>query len=472
MGVMENKKKPIVWLWTWFGLTILGCGGTADMIYERYPYLAPGSTVAYVGITPQQSPEPMTMSTTAPRLEQLVEQLLQNGPMVQKARADYLADANGTTLALGFPELDVRVTTPPISNGFQDGTVQIEIMQMIPSPPAWIANVVAAGAQKDSARWKFEAAIRSAVTDLYRMYAELAYIDSALQVVRNNREIAGHIGSLGAKNFAQGSGTLVDVTRVMAQLAQLEYDRITLEEKRTTLAVQIAAMVGSSLSDAKKWTAVAPLHRVRIPQDAHQLQTLMLSHRPQLLAMDDEIRMGEAMVAESKGMWFPDLAIGAMVMVGDGNPTAAHSASSGETDVALMFGMSFPWSFYATAAGVRQKNAKLEAMVWEKKAEVDTAIASLEEKLFQMRNAERLFTLYDEVLLPRAQQAMDAAFILAQQQHQNPDTMPELLEARAAWYTFSLGKQRAVTDLFVAAVMVENLVGIPLIQAAEGEVTP
>lgn len=457
----KRSMACVLGLWT-ISLLPVGCVPARSALLTQYPYLEPGKTSEW---TPGPSAfAQLDTPAVAPTIAEFAESLLNRGPSVMSARQLAEIEADSVNRAAGLPDLQVLVTTPPVSRGLTDGTYQIEIMQMIPSPVAWISRIQAASARRDAGHWKWEAAVRSALTTLYIAYAEWSYTGRALAVVAENQRVAEHISRLGAFRFAQPQGTLVDVTRVMAQLSQLEFDRIALSEQRQSQAQQLAALAGYSSADAASWGPALPLPYVNIEMSQSELTTQMLTHQPRLLAADEVIREAEAKHVEAAGMWLPDLSIGAMIMVPSGDPVASHTTGgvSNETEWALMFGVSLPIWFYSNAAGTRQSEATLDLVLWEKKREVDEAIAQLSDRLFRFRNARRLFALYDSYLLPRAQSAVESALVEARQRGEQPESIPMVLEAQAAALAFSLGRERALADLFIAAVRIEDIVGVPV----------
>ena len=78
-------------------------------------------------------------------------------------------------------------------------------------------------------RVKHEQVIRDLIVELKLSYHELAYLQRAVELTRQNHELIASILTIATPRYAEGKATLNDVLKAQSQLAQLEYDLILLD---------------------------------------------------------------------------------------------------------------------------------------------------------------------------------------------------------------------------------------------------
>ena len=424
-------------------LTLSACAHRADSLYDTRPFLRYGERPDF---TLPADPEDPGSTEILEGLDAMLPVLLERSPSVAAARERYRAMVESVPMATELPELMFEYSWLPMPH-----ETRLGLMQAVPFPTKLVARDSAARAEARAAAIAYDAAVRDQIVSLSVAYADLYYAERALTIISENKSIAEAISQLGATRSAEGEGVLFDVTRARAQLAQLEYDKITISERRDVARAKVNAALSRPV-DAPLAVEALPFTPVTI--DEQELYDLALLHQQELAMLDESISAAESHVDLAASGWLPNLTFGAQLMI-QAPPAPAQSNES----VMVTFGLGIPVSLHATAAAQASAEARLSAAVLDKQAALDALPAHVREALFQERNAARLEVLYDEELLPRAKAAMQTA-----EQQAQADSMAygDLLEARAAYYSFALARERALADHFQSVLRLESLIGATL----------
>lgn len=442
--------------------TLAGCGAGARALYDERPWLRPGATTADAILAAR------TAAADAPALtglDALTAELLRSSPRLAAARERWRAAVDRVPQATRLPSFQAEYMWMPAPADAAMGSDEhrVELRQMVPFPSMLAGMDAEARAMARGAEAAYDAEVRDAVAALRVAYADLWYLQRALDVLDQNEDLARALSQIGAARLAEGQGLLFDVARAQAQLAQLTFDRVSLTERRDATVARLNAMVGRP--------ATAPLLATELPErdvalDEARLLAQAVEHQQEIAMLDEEIRAADARLDVAGSRWAPDLMLGAALVRRE--PTGPDG--SPEDMAGLMVGVAFPLSFHATAAGVSEADARLVAAIRAKQAHLDGLQAQLRDAVLAVRNAWRVRVLYDEELLPHAIAVLRNA---EQERVTEPSMYADLLEARATWYSFALARDRAVADRFAAVARLEALVGAPLdAPPARQEVTP
>ena len=438
-------------------LTAWGCASRPAVLYDAHPHLRPGARpeLARSGTavaTPRPSAE---ASAGLVGLRAMIVHQLEHSPRIAAARERLRAAMARVPQAAKLPNLAVELAWLPLPVETRVGpnNLRVGVKQMIPFPTKLAARIHVADAQARRAAVVFEREVRDAITELKLAYADVYYYDRAQIVLARNEAIAAAISSLGATRQAKGHGVLADVARAQAQLAQLQYDRVSLSERGAVARARVNALLGQP-ADTPFVVETLPSSSVQIAEST--LIERALAHQQELATQDRAIEAAEAKLDLAEAAWLPDLAVGAQWMRQTASEMRPEPADSGQDALAVSVGVSLPLWGYANAAAVDEAEAELVAALYEKQQRLDGLPARVRGSWFKMRNAARLRDLYDKQLLPHARAALETADQTAQG---DAASYADLLEARAAYYSFMLARERAAADHFQAVAQLEQLVG-------------
>ena len=302
-------------------------------------------------------------------------------------------------------------------------------------------------------RVKHEQVIRDLIVELKLSYHELAYLQRAVELTRQNRELIASILAIATTRYAEGKATLNDVLKAQSQLAQLEYDLILLEELQGVERANIKGIL--SIPSTTLLGTTAPV--------AYQLLDVTLTDiEKQALSKRQELRIAELTIEKAtKGIALAELQTKPMLKfdlmtVETGKALMFDTPGSGKNPFSIGFGVTIPWSSLKNSSKVREAQQNRETVTANKRVLEDETKVALQKIYFRLENARRLIELYETALIPQA----GAAIEVAETWHQeSPKSITGFLETQSVWLNFNLARLRAMADYQQNVARLERLVG-------------
>ncbi len=393
----------------------------------------------------------------------MIQLAARQNPRLGAARSRWLAARERPTQARALPDPILTYTEmiEPIQTRVGPLERSVQLMQPIPFPGKLSAAGAVATEHSRVRELEYHIALRDVVAEVKVSYAELAYLDRAIEIVEQNQKLAKLLSEKAAAAYATQDGveqdtlTLFDTLKAQSSLAQLAYDKITLEELRKAEEVKI----NSLLSRRPEWVVGTPRSIVFRPLAANQdvLFGIARVRRQEIQAAIHRVRGAQHASRLARLSQVPDFSIGvAYSFIGN---AAGPVAGSGDDAVGLRLGFSLPIWGRKNRARSAEAYHQERAARHERRAATDDVMARISKVYFRLQNAERLVRLYDGSLIPQAEQALK----IAEQWHDTGrDTYGRLLEARMVWLNFQLASQRALVDYEQMVARLEQLVGISL----------
>jgi len=392
--------------------------------------------------------EPDTAARLAdsPSLDLLLALAVTRSPAVQAERLRWLAALHR------YPQ-ETSLEDPMLRAGYQLRDIPpmmdmeewtLELMQPLP----WWQKLWARGrmalVEAEVARLRYEAALRDLIIDVKETWYELFYIDQALPITERVETLLRNQGILAYTELAVGRTALTEAFRAESQAAQLAYDRILLSEQRAAQAERLRSLLNlppgtpvgrirtAPLYDAPP--AVEPLYE-RAEQFAEMLRTRGL-----------EIQRAEYETFLGKLARVPDVSIG----------FETAEMPDGFNPFMLGASMNLPIWEQRNRALIRERQAAEGAARREALQEVNAVRQAVAEAYFRAQLAERLRTLYANVLLPQAEAIMRQAELFFRNEQAS---FSNLLETTLAYHNFLLAYYRAVADQGQAIGQLERAIG-------------
>ena len=334
----------------------------------------------------------------------------------------------------------------------------IVVSQRIPFPARLQAAGLMASEEARVRELDYHIALRDTVADAKVSYVELAYLHRALAIVRQNQILATQLAEQSAAAYTKdGKGALglFDTIKAQQQLAQLEYDALTMRELLRTEEAKLNVL----MSRPAERPLGVPARLAFRPLDAtrEQLFQLAASRRQEIQAAIHRVRAADQGRRLAQLSVVPDFTIGVQYSVVGEALTAVPG--SGDDAVGLRFGFNLPIWGQKNRARMAEALHKRQAARLAQQAETESVTARISKVYFRLVNAERLVRLYRESLIP---QANDAMRIAQQWQQTGRDTFGRVLEARTTWLSFQLAAERAGADYEQMVARLEQLVGVSL----------
>ena len=302
-------------------------------------------------------------------------------------------------------------------------------------------------------RVKHEQVVRDLIVELKLSYHELAYLQRAVELTRQNHELIASILAIATTRYAEGKATLNDVMKAQSQLAQLEYDLILLEELQGVEHANINGIL-SVPSTTQLGTTVPVAYKL--------LDVTLADVEKQALAKRQELRIAELTIEKAtEGIALAELQTKPMLKldlmsIETGESLMLDAPGSGKNPFSIGIGVTIPWSGLKNSSKVREAQQNREVVTANKHSLEDKTKVALRKVYFRLENARRLVELYETTLIPQA----GAAIEVAETWHQEgPKSITGFLETQSVWLNFNLARLRAIADYQQNVARLEQLVG-------------
>ena len=302
-------------------------------------------------------------------------------------------------------------------------------------------------------RVKHEQIIRDLIVELKLSYHELAYLQRAVELTRQNRELIASILAIATTRYAEGKVALNDVLKAQSQLAQLEYDLILLAELQGVEHANINGIL--SVPSTTPLGATAPVAYEPLDVTLADIEKQALSKRQELQIAELTIEKATKGIALAEFQTKPMLKFDLMT-VETGKALMFDTPDSGKNPFSIGFGVTIPWSSLKNSSKVREAQQNRKTVTANKRVLEDETRVALQKVYFRLENARRLIDLYEATLIPQA----GAAIEVAETWHQaGPKSIAGFLETQSVWLNFNLARLRAIADYQQNVARLERLVG-------------
>ncbi len=324
-------------------------------------------------------------------------------PSLRAARLE--ADAAGARVsqagALPDPTLQFSLDNRPV-NGF--GTMDpmtmntVQLTQTLPWPGKLGYAQERTRRLADASKLDADEAELDLVARVKSTYYRLAYMDRALGVMNQTRDLLRSFVQVASAMYSVGSGLQQDVLQAQVAVATMTEDITVMTGDRVAAAARLDALLGRD--------ANLPVGPVELPEaddslpSVDSLMAIAAQRRPALAAARARALAAEAGYREARRELLPDLMLG--VQYGQ-RPRYDNMVS-------LMVGISIPvW------AGARQLPLRREMQAMQAAREADQrdlgneTYARLAELRAEAERARTLSRLYATSILPQARASVEAA---------------------------------------------------------------
>lgn len=404
--------------------------------------------------TPEQT-DVTTLFAETLELPSLIRAAVERSPKVKAAKARWQATIEQYPQVTALPD-------PMFMYGYFLRSVEtrvgpqrhrVSFSQTFPYPGTLDAAGEVVKKAIEIQRVKHEQVIRDLIVELKLGYHELAYLQRAVELTRQNHELVASILTIATARYAEGKAALNDVLKAQSQLAQLEYDLVLLKELQRVEYANITGILSIPSTTALGATAPVPYEPLNV--GLADIEKQALSKRQELRIAGLSIEKASEGIAlaelQTKPMFKLDL-----MTIETGEALMPDTLGSGKNPFTIGFGVTIPWSDLKNSSKVREAQQNHEAVKANKHSVEDATRVALRKVYFRLENARRLVELYETTLIPQA----DAAIEVAETWHQEgPKSITGFLETQSVWLNFNLARLRAIADYQQSLARLEQLVG-------------
>ncbi|MBI4615273.1 MAG: TolC family protein [Planctomycetes bacterium] len=303
------------------------------------------------------------------------------------------------------------------------------IAESLPPPGALAKKGDVLDAEARMAREEYRLAVRDAVAEARKTYHELAYLDRAIEITRENQTILADIKAIVSVKYETGSAEYADVLRSQAEFDELENLLITLGTRRETARARLVAVLDLPAGAAVGPASPPPERPVEEAPAALALRAR--EENPELDKMEAGIVMMEAAIRLARER--PYYKYVQRRYLFDLRGGMAEEGAGPEV----------PYWYGKEEAFLAEMEGRLQAAREELAAAANEVAFMTQEAYYKQDAGLRRVRLYRDSLVGKARQSLEAT--LAAYRAGKIDFV-DVLDARRRLFEFELEEAEAVWD--------------------------
>lgn len=391
------------------------------------------------------------------RLDALLKEAVENNPQLRaarhqtagaKTRIDQVTSWDAPQFGVEFFQTPVQSFPNPFKNQME---MDYFIQQMFPFPGKLSDMGEAAENNANMMGEGYKALERKVLRELKTSYYELYLVQRKIEINKENQDLMRRFVGIASKQYEVGMGKQPDILRAQTELSILINNGINLQKERTVMESMINTILSRPVN--------APLGEILeiegdIPRwTFEQISRLALEVRPELKAMNFNIKMNKSELALSKKEYFPDLMIRLMYK---------DMAMTKNDFWSAMIGISIPLTPWSSGKYTSKTD---ENALNVRKAEEDFAamqnmtLFEVQDALVKVQTNQNLVLLYKNTVIPQAEQTLQST-LAAYQTGKTEFLM--LIDAYRMLLMVKLDYYMSVMNYMASQAQLEQAVGMDI----------
>ncbi len=324
---------------------------------------------------------------------------------------------------------------------------QVEIMQTFPWFGKIAARTDAAAAAAKAAQSRYEAQQVRLFSEVKQAFYEYAYLAGATRVAKENLTLTQHFEEVARTKHLTAAASHPDILRAQIEVAKLQNELISLEKSRSPIVARLNALLNRPADAQLPWPREEPGQPAVV--DRGLLMATLKNRNLELQAIASDIERLDREVAVAQRNYYPDVGLGVQYM------RMAMPEGGSANDVMLGLELNLPIWRSSYRAGEMQARALARRARYERKNLENDLAARIEKAIYEFENSARQVGLYDEALVPRAQEliaASEAAYLAGSIDFLNLiNAQQQLLQFRLERERFWADQQQKLAELEMLA---------------------
>ncbi len=308
--------------------------------------------------------------------------------------------------------------------------------------------------QAEALWWKVQGKRLAVIREIKRAYHEYAYLAQAIRITAESLQLLQQLEPVIQRKIQAGAKQ-AGLLRLQVEIGKLDNELRSLRQFRPALSARLSAVINRAGQDPLPWpqesrARPAPLEKDRLAQ-------LLAGRNPKLKALREMIQREEKRTELARLEGLPDFSVGLSYF--ETGSAGMPVSGSGDDPLAVTFGFSLPLGRAKYRAKVSEAKAAHRAARAELMDRVNQLNAELAAKLFNLADAARQISLYQDTLIPRARQALavtQTAYVAGKA------TVLDLIDSERSLLGFERAYWRANSSYEQSLADVEALCGGPI----------
>lgn len=402
----------------------------------------------------QSLPSSPDSTVGALRLQDLIEQALENNPEIKsmQRRFDMMRARVQQAKALDQPMLSVgymgNIAPFYVQRDDPSSGRSISITQDLPFPGKRALKGKVASSEADAEWWSFEQTRRNVVAEVKDAYFDLYYTSKALGVVTKTKTLLEQFTKIAEARYAVGKGIQQDVLKAQVEFSKLLEQQTMLEQRK-----EIGRARLNSLLYRESDSPLAMPEELKpraFDFSLAQLNEKAIANYPDLKAQRRKIEGAQYAIQLAKKEFYPDFSV---------SFTYTNRPAMPEM-YGLSVGVKLPiYTAQKQTPALTEATANFEAEKRTLENMATVLMFKIRDKYLAQNTAQRLMKLYSTTIVPQSSLSLESA--IAGYQVGKVDFLT-LLDNLVTLLNYELSYYEQLSNEEKAVAALEPLVGITL----------
>lgn len=325
------------------------------------------------------------------------------------------------------------------------------ISQMVP----WIGTLRLKGAialeAANAAHEDYQAQKLKLFYEVKKAYYEYYYLYQAMTITEGNIALLKHLESVAQVKYKAGA-PVSGVIKAQVELGKLDDRLRSLRDLRGPIAATFNAILNRPPDASLPWPTKPPFAEKIIAED--MLSNLLKDNNPELKRLEKIIAKEEAAQSLAQKQAYPDFMLGLDYI--DTAEAFSPTPDIGKDPIVATIAIDLPIWRGTYRDAVKEARSRKEAAIQTHADRENILAADLKMALYRLRDTERKIDLFQNTLIPQAEQALN---VTEEAYRGGTVDFLGLIDAQRLLLEFQLDLERALADHEIAWARIEMLAG-------------
>ncbi|MBU0571653.1 MAG: TolC family protein [Candidatus Omnitrophica bacterium] len=395
-----------------------------------------------------------SQSAETTSLKDLIEEAINNNPVIQKVYNEWEASGYQTEQAASLPDPIAKYTYFGESVETRVGPQENKygIAQEIPFPAKLGMKKIAASRHAGVLKEEYEASKQEIVKKVKFVYYDMFWVDKAIQVIEGEKAILESQESVARKKYELKLAPQQDVIKAQVELSKLINKLLFLRQNRESLEAKLNNVLGRQID-----TPVGQLEDVEPAEFNYELDELHRiagESRQELVASRLNVERAEYEKSLAMMDYIPDVTLGfEYIQVGKGETTQPND---GQDAWMASVAFSVPLWVDRISSKIKEKKALLESTRKDYRSTQNDVYYEVEDTYFKINTYRDVIALYETALIPQSEQSLNASKTAYET---GIVDFLNWLEAERVLLQTKLAYYRAIVDFEKSIAYLERVIG-------------
>ncbi len=330
---------------------------------------------------------------------------------------------------------------------------KVGLMQKIP----WFGKLKLKGEKAlkkaEALQQNFERKKLALFLKIKNIFYDYYYISKSIKIIRENISLIEAVEKQISSMYSTGRASYSNIIRIQVAIDKLKDRKKSLIDRLPSLRVALNAAMNRPIG--KEIYVENKINDLILHLNSSELIRILKKNSPDLKVLDNLIESAEAGVKLSRKNYFPDITLG-LDLINTGDSLMSDVVDNGKNPFLIKMSINLPIRFKKIKAAIRESRLRLETSQYVRKEKENRLVSALESALFNFNDSGRVFKLYRDSLIPKAEQAFEVtrtAFSTGKSKFIDfIDTQRTLLE-------FELLLEKAKSSHYKNLALIEKIIG-------------